>query len=206
MGTLLFEGETLKYLSIDIEATGLAKDDLIIEFAMVPFDTLERKIESSLERHFFIQCPPFEKLKSKLDPWVIEHNEDLIKRACKEGLPLEEFKKKLEENLTDKKMKNFFQLKDKESIVIFGKSLNAIDLPFLTRDLGWDFMRKHFHHHVLDLTSVVYALVNLGYLPPATLAGSELAKYYKMGDIAHTALEDARNMATVYMKILDQFS
>ena len=137
---------------------------------------------------------------------MIEHNEDLIRRASKNGLPLKEFKSKLGDNLSDKKLRDYFELSDNETIVIFGKSLNAIDLPFLARDLGWDFMRKYFHHRVVDLTSVVHALVDLTHLPPNTLSGSELSKHYKMGEVAHTALEDARNMATIYMKILDEFS
>ena len=40
----------MKYLSIDIEATGLAEDCLMIEFAMVPFDTQFRRLEDSLAR------------------------------------------------------------------------------------------------------------------------------------------------------------
>ncbi|MCY4524535.1 MAG: exonuclease domain-containing protein [Halobacteriovoraceae bacterium] len=195
----------MKLLSIDIESTGLSQNDLIIEFAMIPFDTDKRQIESSLQQHFLIQCPSFDKLKSNLDPWVIEHNEKLIKKAHEEGIPLGEFKKRLEDCLNDKKLRDYFSLKKNEGMIIFGKSLNAIDLPFLIRDLGWNFMRKYFHYHVVDLTSVVYSLVDLRCLPVEVLSGSALAKHYGIGEVAHTALEDAYNMALIYTKILKQF-
>ena len=42
----------MKYLSFDLEATGLEEDALIIEFAMVPFCTSTKKIEESLSKHF----------------------------------------------------------------------------------------------------------------------------------------------------------
>ena len=39
----------MKYLSIDLEATGLAQDDLIIEFGMIPFCT-ETGVREDLAR------------------------------------------------------------------------------------------------------------------------------------------------------------
>ena len=60
----------MKYLSIDLEATGLGENCQIIEFAMIPFDTQFRRLEEPLARSVYIHCPSFEDLKPTLDPWV----------------------------------------------------------------------------------------------------------------------------------------
>ncbi len=190
----------MKYLSIDIEATGLKQHDLIIEFAAVPFDTETLRIDESLSYHQFIKCPSFEELRPKLDPWVIEHNKELIDQAHDEGLQLSEFKKTLHEYLTSQKIKSFFATEKK--IVLFGKSMNAIDLPFMTRDLGWSFMQEHFSHRILDLSSTAYSLVDTKILPPSCESGSGLMKFLGMGDVCHTALEDAVNTARMYLELV----
>ena len=60
----------MKYLSIDIEATGLDEDCLVIEFAMIPFDSKTKEIADQYAKSFYVQCPAFEDLKPKLNPWV----------------------------------------------------------------------------------------------------------------------------------------
>ncbi|GAB4015943.1 MAG: hypothetical protein Fur0010_15420 [Bdellovibrio sp.] len=193
----------MKYLSFDIEATGLAENDLIIEIAYVPFDTDTMTLEDSLAGHTFIKCPSFEELKPRLDPWVIEHNQTLIEKAHSQGLPIEDFKVKWTQYLESVAFRQYF--KDFKKVTLFGKSMSAIDLPFLNRDLGWDWMRKYFEHRQLDLSSVAYNLIDLGFLPKACMSGSELMKFLNMGDVAHTALEDARNTAIMYLELLKKF-
>ena len=83
--------------------------------------------------------------------------------------------------------------------------MTAIDLPFMTRDLGWEFMRKYFHHRNLDLSGVGYSLIDLGMLPMGMDSGSNMMNYLNMGEVAHTALEDAKNTAIMYLKLLDKF-
>lgn len=192
----------MKYLSIDLEATGLREDDLIIEFGMVPFCAESNKLEMNLAKNYFIKCPSFEDLKPNLDPWVIEHNEGLITKAHDEGLSMETFKSTLEDYLNSKEIKDYF---GKDKIVLFGKSMSAIDLPFMNRDLGWKWMRKYFQHRQLDLTSVSYNLIDFGVLPKECESGSELMKYLEMGEVCHTALEDAVNTAIMYLKIKEKF-
>lgn len=193
----------MKYLSFDIEATGLAENDYIIEFGMIPFCAETGKMETSLQKNWYIKCPSFEELTPRLDQWVIDHNEELIKKAHSEGEELSTFKGFLEQYLNSKEVVDYFGKTERNKIVLFGKSMNAIDLPFLNRDLGWKFMREHFHHQVLDLSSVVRSLCDLKILPTSCESGSGLMKHFNMGEVAHTALEDSINTAKLYLKIKD---
>jgi DNA polymerase-3 subunit epsilon len=169
---------------------------------MVPFDAQTQKMATHLADHFYLQCPSFEELKPKLNPWVIEHNETLIKKAHLQGLNLNDFKLRLQKYFLSPEVKTFFQ---DQKPVLFGKSLNAIDLPFLNRDLGHQFMRENFSHRVHDLTSVVYHLIDRQLLPPACESGSFLMKHLGFGEVAHTALEDAVNTVKMYFQLLSNF-
>ena len=196
----------MRYLSIDIEATGLNENDFMIEFGMIPFCTETKRVEESLARNFFRKCPAFEELKPRLAPWVIEHNEKLIQKAHQFGMQIDSFKVELETYLISKEVKAYFKNENKEKVILFGKSMSAIDLPFLTRDLGWEFMRKYFHHRNLDLSSTANTLIDLKYIPPECSSGSHLMKHLGMGEVKHTALEDAKNTALMYIKILELYS
>lgn len=191
----------MRYLSIDIEATGLAENCLMIEFAMIPFDAATGTLETALERSWYIQCPSFEELKPILDPWVVQHNETLIRKAHADGMPMTDFKNEMKTYLESPEVKTYF---GNSKVVLFGKSMNAIDLPFLNRDLGWDFMRQYFQHRQLDLSGTAYALMDLNLLPKGMESGSGLMNYLGMGAVAHTALEDARNTALMYIKLMEK--
>ncbi len=191
----------MRYLSFDIEATGLEEDALIIEFGMVPFDTDEKKVYRNFEKHFYIQCPSFLELEPNLNPWVIENNKELINIAHKQGISKELFKQELETYLGSTDIKDFF---NNEKIMLFGKSISAIDLPFLNRDLGWDWMNRYFHHRNLDLSCFTLGLIDMGKLEKGMDSGSNLMSYLGMGEVCHTALEDAINTAEMYLKLLDR--
>ena len=191
----------MRYLSFDIEATGLEEDALIIEFGMIPFDSETGQLETSLQKHFYIKCPEFEKLEPNLNEWVKKYNKELIQKASIEGIEVSSFKTQLENYLESPEVKNYFGV---DKIVLFGKSISAIDLPFLNRDLGWEWMNKYFHHRNLDLSCVTLGLIDLGLLPKGLDSGSEMMKYLNMGEVCHTALEDAVNTAKMYLMILDK--
>ncbi len=192
----------MKYLSIDLEATGLGEDCQIIEFAMIPFDTQFKRLEDSLARSVYVHCPSFEELRPTLDPWVVEHNEKIIRKAHNDGLTQNEFREYLKNYLESREVREYFGT---QKIVLFGKSMSAIDLPFMTRDLGWEFMRRYFHHRNLDLSSLGYGLIDLGLLAQGMDSGTNLMNHLGMGAVAHTALEDAKNTAIMYLKLLDKF-
>ena len=169
---------------------------------MIPFHTKLKRLEEPLARSVYIHCPSFEDLRDSLDPWVREHNEKIIRKAHAEGMMMSEFKEYLRKYLESPEVRQYF---GSQKIVLFGKSMTAIDLPFMNRDLGWDFMRKYFHHRNLDLSGFGYSLIDLGLLPMGMDSGSNLMNYLNMGDVAHTALEDAKNIAIMYLKLLDKF-
>lgn len=193
----------MKYLSFDLEATGLEEDALIIEFGMVPFCTASKTINLELKKHFFIKCPSFEELKPNLNPWVIKNNKELIDKAHSAGISLSSFKQELEDYLASNKVREYF---NNEKVHLFGKSISAIDLPFLNRDLGWEWMNKHFHHRNLDLSCLTLGLIDMGVLAKGMESGSVMMKEFGMGEVEHTALEDAVNTIKMYFKILESNS
>lgn len=193
----------MKYLSIDLEATGLDEDCKIIEFAAVPIDVETKTIFEEYKYETLINCPSFEELKPSLNDWVIQHNEGLIRNAHSNGITNNEFKKQFSSYLESNELRKFF---NNEKIVLFGKSLNAIDLPFLNRDLGWSFMRDYFSHRQVDLSSIVYALIDSNIIPKKCESGSELMEFLNFGEVAHTAYEDAKNTGLMYFKLLEKIN
>lgn len=192
----------MRYLSFDLEATGLEENARIIEFAMVPFDTSDFTINHDLEKQFYVKCPSFEELEPDLNPWVREHNKEIIQKAHSEGVSHAEFKSIMENYLNSEEVKDYF---GGEKVVLFGKSISAIDLPFLNRDLGWEWMNKHFHHRNLDLSCFTMGLIDMGLLEKGSDSGSKLMSMLNMGEVSHTALEDAQNTALMYLKLLRMF-
>lgn len=193
----------MKYLSIDLEATGLEENAYIIEFAMVPFDSETKTIEHKLSKQFFVKCPTYEELEADLNPWVKENNKNLIIKANQSGVELDEFKNILETYLGSKEVKEYF---DNKRAILFGKSMSAIDLPFMTRDLGWEWMNKYFHHRNLDLSCFTMGLIDMGLLEKGMDSGARLMEHLGLGEVEHTALEDAVNTAKMYFMLLEKYA
>lgn len=192
----------MKYLSIDLEATGLEENAYIIEFAAVPVDTETQLIDTKNSFHTFIKCPSFEELKPNLNDWVIKNNEELIRKASSTGDDIDHFKFRLLDYLNSEPLKGFRDIKF-GNFTILGKSLNSIDIPFLNRDIGWDSMKTLFHHQVLDVSSIARLAIDLKKIPEECASGSKLSSYLGFGEIAHTALEDAVLTSKIYFKLME---
>ncbi|MFM8269593.1 MAG: exonuclease domain-containing protein [Pseudomonadota bacterium] len=190
-----------RYLSLDTEATGLEVDCYLIQVALVPIDGTSKTILTEWGKEVLIQCPSFEELKPKLNPWVLEHNEDLIRKAHRDGISPSDFKKWMENYLLAPEIKTYFK---NERPTLLGKSMSALDIPVLTRYLGKEFMEKYFHHHTLDLTCVARFLTDTGKLPTGCYSTSKLLQHFKIRHKAeHTALSDASDMGQVYFKLIE---
>jgi DNA polymerase-3 subunit epsilon len=189
----------MKYLSIDIEATGTHSHCQMIEFAAVPFDSSNHTIYHEEAFHRYLFVPAWDKISPTLDPWIIEHMKDVLIKAHEEGIPLERFQKDFHRQLQSPSWKQLFGT---EKITLFGKSLNALDIPFLKRDLGDQFFDLHFSHKVLDVTSVAFLRIDEGLLPKDHHGSRSLMNYFKMGQVCHTALEDATNTIHLYFQLL----
>jgi oligoribonuclease (3'-5' exoribonuclease) len=192
----------MKYISIDLEATGLEEHAYIIEFAAVPVDTEMMSIDTNNTYHSYIKCPTFKELKPELNEWVIKNNESLISKANSSGIEIFDFKNSLINYLKSDELKAYRNPKF-NNFTILGKSLNSIDIPFLNRDLGWETMKNIFHHQVLDVSSVTRLAIDLKKIPKECSSGSYLSKYFGFGEVAHTALEDSIVTAKIYFKLLE---
>lgn len=189
-----------KYLSIDTEATGLEEHCLLIQVAVVPVDGNKNLVAEDLGKEVLIQCPSFEELKPSLSEWVIQHNEGLIRKAHAEGITPAAFKQWMETYLNSEPIKTFF---GGERPLLLGKSLSALDIPLLTKNLGKAFMDKYFHHHTLDITCVGRFLVDAGVLPPGHGSTTQLLKFFNIrAESKHTALSDALDMGQIYLKLV----
>ena len=190
----------MKYLSLDIETTGLEEGAKIIEFACVPVNVKTKEILKDLSFHTYVQCPSFEELEPHLNDFVKKHNKELIQKAHEVGISLKELQDQLSAYLTSPEIVEFFEGKPP---VILGKSLSALDIPLLKRDLGWDYFMKHFHHQVRDVSSIAGYMVDVGLLPPNCISSSQLAKkFLEKKDVDHTALGDSIDMGDIYIKLV----
>ena len=52
-------------------------------------------------------------------------------------------------------------------------------------------MREYFSHQQLDLSSIVLSLIDQEKIPNDCSSGSKLMSYLEMGEVCHTAMEDA---------------
>ena len=190
-----------KYLSIDTEATGLEENCQMIQLAFVPVDSQSRTVAEELGTEILIWCPSFEELKPTLNEWVLQHNEDLIRRANAQGVKPSELSQIVSKYMERPEIKKFF---NGDRPPLLGKSMSALDIPLLHRYFGRTFMEKYFHHHTLDVTCLARGFVDAGLLPPGTQGTSKLMKHFGIRDDAtHTALNDAVDMGKIYFKLLD---
>jgi DNA polymerase-3 subunit epsilon len=190
------------YLSIDTEATGLTEADQLIQLGMVPVDLTSNQVLNQYAWETLVKCPSFEELKPRLNKWVIEHNEGLIKDAHTQGISPADLKTKLTTYLAQPALKKLFK---GEKVVLLGKSLSALDIPLLTRTFGWDYMNETFHYHTIDVTCVAHFLVDAGHLPAGCQSTSKIIAHFGIRDNAkHTALSDASDMAQIYLMMLER--
>lgn len=176
----------MKYLSIDIETTGLDPNTCqVIEFAAVLEDTTKPEVPVE-DLPCFRRLLMHETLRG--EPYALALNWQLIKRmteapteeTCRAGMLGTEFRAWMKQH-------GLWKLGDKDGqVVVAGKNFPNFDLRFLRRLDG--FSTFHFHHRFLDPT--MYYVASGDSTPPSSKTIMERAGI--TGDVAHTALEDAR--------------
>jgi oligoribonuclease (3'-5' exoribonuclease) len=193
-----------KYLSIDTEATGLEEDNYLIQFAFVPVDISAKTVRLDLGQEVYVHCPSFEELKPKLNPWVLENNESLIRKAHADGLKPLDFRTFVTQYMESKPITDFF---GDSRPVLLGKSLSALDIPIMHRYLSRPFMDKYFHHHTMDVTCLARFFVDCGLLPEGCQSTTKLIQHFKIREGAnHTALSDAVDMGNIYIQFHQMFT
>ena len=192
------------YFSIDTEATGLREPNHLLQVGVVPIDGVTRKVHRELGREIILKCPSYEELLPSLDDWNRKHNKGLIERAHKEGEAPESLVGWFERYFAEPEVA---KLMTGTRAILLGKSMSALDIPILRRYLGVERYEKWFHHHTLDVTCVARCLVDAGKMPLGTESSSKLIKFFGIrGDVNHTALYDALDLADAYAKMLDLIS
>ncbi len=189
------------YLSLDIEATGLAEGNYLIQIALVPLETKTRRVYEELGKETLVHCPSYEELEPKLDNWNKEHNGAMIRAAHERGIPQDAVKTFITSYL---KLPQITEIFKNERPILLGKSLSALDIPMLKRYMGWTLYDQTFHHHTLDVTCVARGLCDAGKLPENCNSSTKLVKHFGIRDnVKHTALSDSLDMANIYLKLLD---
>lgn len=175
----------LTFLSVDIESTGLQENDECFEFSAI-------LIQDGVTLKTFHQ---YIKVQTVPSPWVEKHLKKTFLLSQEKGVAQEDF------------IQNFLAfLQNHKNLILLGKSLNALDIPFLKKVLGYETFYKYFSHRTLDLTSIAIFSVLLKKIPDECLSGAHLNKFFNLGKIAHTALEDSENNINVLNKFLEFYS
>lgn len=180
----------MKYLSIDIETTGLdEKNCQVLSIAGVLEDTLATDIPVEELRHFhFI----FNHKHIKGEPFALNMNKDIIE-IIKEGKD----SRLIDEGAFTTSLQIFLLengIKDRK-LKVAGKNFATFDKKFIEKILFWDTTRElDFHQRILDVAPLFVDFKNDEWLPNLNTcmqrAGIE-------GSVTHDALEDARDVIRV---------
>jgi oligoribonuclease len=172
----------MKYVSIDIETTGLNPDTCsVIEFGAVIDDTEKPKPLDQLPRfHQYIDIVSPNNIISG-EPYALSMHSKIFKLFadpnrcstdfCKPGYLCSNFREFLFEN-------GHYQ-----PINVAGKNFAGFDLQFLRRLPNWDIK---IHHRIIDPTILFLKASDINL--PDTKTCKERANI--AGEVAHTAIED----------------
>ena len=185
------ENKKFKYLSLDIETTGLIKERHdILSIGMIVVDTAtvgkHPKLEDLPSLHIAIN---HEEVTGNL--FAINMNQKLIKGIL-DG-EVEDADVVRSYSSAGNKIENFLDEHfGKKRITVIGKNAGTFDIPFLVNKIDREFwdpgLRGRFAHRVLDIGSMYYNPNELNHVPNLKeckeIAGID-------GIVTHNALEDA---------------
>lgn len=188
----------MKYISIDIETTGLdPKKDQVLEIAAVFEDTEAEvllPVESLLYKRRIIK---HERIEG--NPFALSMHQDLLKEIGERTL------RDIDFNSPDQVRSRISYAADdisswvyelakvktdgsREQIVLAGKNIEAFDLKFLPESF-----KKKFHRRVLDAGNIALGSDHSLWWREVIPSLRDLINR----DVSHTALEDARDVIRV---------
>ena len=190
----------MKFVSIDIETTGLDSDACqVLEFAAVLVDTELPFSRSNLPTFSAIVVHP----EIHGDPAALAMNAELIKKIAdvltpSGGIkPIAPFPEYCEPDEVAAEFRKWLTLNGVSKPTFAGKNVAGFDLPFLRKLVGWDSVGGH--HRVLDPGSM-YAQPKHEYVPGLREIMEMIPKsylhdrgFYNLSP--HKALDDALMVA-----------
>jgi oligoribonuclease len=185
----------LKYISLDIETTGLNPETCdIVEIGAV-FDDLETPLSNLKQFHTYVM--PTNGTTFTGEPYALSMHSEIFKRIAKKQPPYEYA-------YVEEVVPMFISFLDRcgydamTKIVPAGKNYASFDSRFLSKLPKWGALR--FHHRTLD---PMMFYVNKNDIAPPDL--SECCKRAGIAnDVKHTAVEDALMVVELIRKGLQR--
>jgi len=184
--------ELLKYVSVDIETTGLDERDCdIIEIGAVYDDLGDPKLVSQLERFHCYVLPPNGRTYTG-EPYALSMHAEIFRRIA---LLEPGYSYATPEQAVEAFARWLLTLPErarlKNKVAIAGKNYGIFDNAFLKLLPEWrERVGKLYHHNVIDPGSM-YLRIDDG-KPPNTATCLERAGVSTV--VPHTAVEDAENV------------
>jgi oligoribonuclease (3'-5' exoribonuclease) len=176
-----FEGTQMKYCSIDIETTGIDEETCdIIEIGVVLDDLKNPKPLDQLATYHTYVLPEGRGYVG--EPFALSMHGEIFERISS----LDPDYTYLEANEVGESLSDFFADYFEYKILAAGKNFGSFDLQFLKKLPEFNNWVT-FHHRSLD-PSMLYIDLAEDLEPPGLKKCLERAE---IGEIAHTALEDA---------------
>jgi len=184
-----------KYVSIDIETTGLNPENCqVLEIGAV-IDDAVTPIEDCPTFHCYVDHGLI-----LGEPYAVSMHPTILRRIATH----EEGYTYLQSWEVATRFHGFLKEHDldseNEKIVVAGKNYAGFDARFLRKLTNWD---KHVrvHHRILDPAALYWQPEIDGVELPNTKTCMERAGI--SGDVAHTAVEDARTVAVLIRRAID---
>lgn len=191
----------MKYVSIDIETTGLNPvNHNILEFGAVIDDTENLLSLKDLPKFHCYILPPREGYKG--DPFALWLNNNILEKiAKKDKYPQYNF---LEPSDVGKQFKKFLLENKIEKVKASGKNFATFDKPFIDNLPDFKDLVK-FHHRIFDPGSLYFAKSDTE-IPDMKKILERMGVRQEFKEVKHTSIEDSEAVIQMIRYALNSFS